>query len=120
MQRHLVQIYFQANETEISFFLFPRLEFGLSSKTFKVFGKQVNNSYLRQILKRVDDFVDLVGASEQTLLDGLVEEERSGAGGRRGHPTLTRRRRNAASDLLDKLLAVIVANVQILSWGRIA
>ena len=70
---------------------------------------------LRYILQRVDNFVDLFGAGEKTLLDGLVEEERSGAGGSRGHASaLTSARRNAASDLLDKLLAVIVADVQIL------
>ena len=74
-----------------------------------------HNMNLRYILQRVDDFVDLFGAGEKTLLDGLVEEERSGAGGSRRHASaLTSASRNAASDLLDKLLAVIVADVQIL------
>ena len=81
-------------------------------------GQNISTIYLRQILQCVDNFMDLLGAGEQTLLDRLVEEERGGAGGGRRHPTLARRRRNSASDLLDKLLAVIVANVKILGRER--
>ena len=58
--------------------------------------------------------MNLFGASEEALLHGLVKEERGAAGSRRRQSALTRTRRNPASDLLDKLLAVIVADVQIL------
>ena len=63
--------------------------------------------------------MNLFRAGEETLLHGLVKEERSSASGR--HSALARTRRNAASNLLDKLLAVIVADVQILKsipWKR--